>query len=411
MGFQVAPGELAGFSMMMKQLADPLGQAENAVLEHGSGDMGGLLGERLSAPLGDVAQKLVVQLANHRAFAYRLSDDVNQAAWQYWDDEHGNQQRYGANTPKEPLPGAAPYPCQPAQLELKDSELPDPDSVAEDLDGLAGVLDDLCGIAGAPLFGSVLKSLLGDWRVLDKAGITLYETAKPIGTVFDDVRAGQDRVRRHWEGDAADRFNDLVTRHTNALDDQAAVHRLLGRAYRMTAKALSEVAKKAVEKIGEAINDFLGDRWWKVALKLALRSIPILGQIITVENVISAVRAISRILDEARRIFESFLNALTSEAIGAVQSYLAGLSGEKVESGRRAVEFANKGKQFFDTAEKYAEKYEDLKKYVNEVRTAKEIIDDVNRLAGTPHDMAQAPHTGEILNAGNTREERRRDTR
>jgi uncharacterized protein YukE len=371
-----------------------------------------VLGGALAEPMHTAAGKLSRMTMSRVVTANSVKMNLNAAAWQYWNDDHGNAKKFdqAGDEQAEPMPGAVPYPVQYPNLDVPDSELKSPDEIAGDMDGLAGAINDLCEFVGQSPVSALLTDLLSDWRVLDRAGIALQHTGDRLDHVRDDVRDNLGRLLEQWEGDAADAFRDYLTRYAGAVEDQAAVHRLLGECYRLTAEAIQAVAAKGVAAITQKFNEFLGDRWWKFLLKWGLRLVPGLGEIVTVEQAIEMLDGIVKALKEARERLDEFLRALRDEAIAGVVAFLDGQG----EQARKGVEFMQRSAQFYDKVERVAEKAGDtaekVQDFAGEAIHDTEIVADFARLTtDTPDGLDQAP--ADDYSAGDTKQERSRDTR
>jgi uncharacterized protein YukE len=412
MGFSVVPEALAGYGNMMDDLSHPIYEVVQTIGSDIDVALGGVLGAVLAEPMHTAAGKLSTMTMSRVVTANSVKMNLNTAAWQYWNDDHGNAKKFDqvGDEQTEPMPGAVSYPVHYPNLDVPDSELKSPDEIAEDIDGLAGAINDVCEFVGQSPVSALLTDLLSDWRVLDRAGIALQQTGDRLDHVRDDVRDNLGKLLGQWEGDAADAFRDYMTRYANAVEDQAAVHRLLGECYRLTAEAIQAVAAKGVAAVTQKFNEFIGDRWWKFLLKWGSRLVPGLGQILTVEQAVEMLTGIVNALKEARERLDEFLRALRDDAIKSVVAFLEG-HGEEAKKG---VEFVQRSMQFYGKVERVAERMGDtaekVKDFAEEAAHQTEIVADFARLTtDTPEGLDQAP-AGDY-SAGGTKEERSKDTR
>jgi uncharacterized protein YukE len=412
MGFTVRPEELAGYGNMMDELSHPIYEVVETIGLHIGVPLEGVLGEALTEPMRTASSKLSSMTMDRVVTANSVKMNLNAVAWQYWNDENGNAKKFErpGDEQTEPMPGAVSYPVRYPELDVPDSELKSPEEIAEDIDGLAGAINDICEFVGDSPVSHLLTNLLSDWRALDRAGIALQQTGDRFDHVRDDVRDNLEKLLGQWEGDAADAFRDYMTRYANAVEDQAAVHRLLGECYRLTAEAIQAVAAKAVAAVTQKFNEFLGDRWWKFLLKWGLRLVPGLGQIVTVAQATEMLTSIVNALTAAREELDAFLEALREDAIKGAVAFLEG-QGEQAKKG---IEFMKQSKEFYDRVERVAEKVGDtadkVKDFAEEAAHTAGVADDLIRLtADTPDGLHQAP--ADAYSAGDTKAQRRKDTR
>lgn len=413
-GFKVEPEHLAGYATCLDEINGGLDSAWEVVNAHclpQGWEIGGILEEAgVIELMEDVTERAIAMLDDRRANP--MGDDLRVAAWTYMYDDDAARGEFDPSNCEDlyNFPGETPYPLatSPSDVANKDpeSDLPHPDEVRESASWITGLLSDLVATVDYEYsLDGMLDKLIGDWHILDSAGKAYLHTGEALRVCDEEGTDGLKRLMRHWDGGAAEAFDDYVGRYFHAIRDQGAAHRLLGEVYTKTAQAMHKIAELAVAKVDEAIQDLVGRGVLEFLLQLAKKLIPVVGQIDLVVKLKEIAEAIYMVLVKLKELIEALLQALKEGAMKMIKA---------LDNPKRAKlkKMVNKTTALYNKLKEKSGDIVETAEFVGKVAKGAQYAlkhgPDVKELYATPEGVPDAPEIDEGYSAGTSKKERAR---
>lgn len=332
--------EIAGLG----QLVDRIGQ-ETLASHRYIGDHAGLSD---TIP-GQILQRLAPFIASYQEYTRSrhmhlasncsyIGDELKKAAWLYDDLEKRNYDALNAHTDLLPMPLAKPGSSSQAAIgnvgEYVDTvdygspsgiDYPPPnpaiDDTREAIDEAAGWLGEvdttIFELTDWSPLTEVAAPLSGNWNEIRRLGEAFDIAGSAMEAAAESLEYGVGRVAPHWDGLAAQSFEEYSRRQSAAMFWEGPC----GRTIHALAEAIAEKIKLGVQtvvrKLAEMLEAEVDLGSGRSAMKVVLKKVPVLGtawQAATIVEIIWKTRDLTmdlvRQIEEVIDLFGQFLDAI-----------------------------------------------------------------------------------------------------
>ncbi|TDQ05962.1 methyl-accepting chemotaxis protein [Labedaea rhizosphaerae] len=220
---------------------------------------------QLKGPVDGYADALHNRLTNLMGVGYGTANELQHATWVYLEKEKENTHRMDDGSWYNAEDYAAfPFPESNPELKEPDAEIDWPamfEQFGKDVKDIDFFISDLLGWQ---VHRELIVDLTGDWSDLAKAGQGLTNAGNAATTVSSTIATGLKTLDQQWDGAAAQACMDLVTKLYRAVDEEAALNRVVGRIYAKTADEVKKVAGELISTLNDVVKkvkSMLPDFW------------------------------------------------------------------------------------------------------------------------------------------------------
>lgn len=364
--------EIAGLGQLADQIGRRTVASHRYILDHAgfSDTVPGQILQRLAPFIARYQEYTRSRHVHLSANCSYIGGELKKAAWLYDDLEKKNYDALNAHTDLLPHPlkrsGSPSEAATGSVREYNDVvdygtpsgiDYPPPNPAIDDT---REVIDDAAGWLGevdktifeltdwSPL-NEVVAPLSGNWNEIRRLGEAFDIAGTAMEAAARSLEDGVGRVDRHWDGLAAQSFEDYSRRQIAAMFWEGPC----GRTIHALAEAIAEQIRHGVQTVVRKLADMLEAEVdlgsGRSALKVALKKLPVLGTAWQVSSIVDIIWTtmdltmdlVSKIEDLVDR-FGQFLDAITDPAgqiDRTVDRYLAPFN-DYLDKGKVGVETA-----------------------------------------------------------------------
>lgn len=281
-GFKADPDHVAGYGVLVDKVADQVAELSTFVrhAEAGEGFTG--LMEMIKKPVDAYATAARDRMDERFDRLSGTSTELTRAAWMYSGAEEDayTELSMNASGPEEVIKDysdPASYDVAKdatGKLELPKDEDADILGLLDDVGGSINFIDDAVStLTGWSPVSQLVEPMSGNWTSLSNAGEVLRRAGDASEDVANNLTEPLSKLDPHWNGGAANEFNDYTTDLAKAIAIEGPLNRIVGDVYEVVAKEIEKCAewmvttlKKAVDKVTQAVGTswIPGIGWVKV---------------------------------------------------------------------------------------------------------------------------------------------------
>ncbi|MFF7938145.1 hypothetical protein ACFZC5_00425 [Nocardia gamkensis] len=356
--FVAKPGEIAGLGKLVAEVGDDASKASTFIGQQGmpADWLKGPIIDQLIAPVKEAAAATQQRMSEIAKATTATGVELNKAAWMYHDQDQKNYEALNKNTFSGPVAPDAPvapdveaqgsttaYASPENYSKSKNFELQEPQSNKEDTVALIGEVAPILGevnetiksitrTAGNEIdpLGKCLEPIPGNWSEVRRIGEAYKAAGNGMEACGENLEAGLRQVDQHWNGKAAQSFNDWATRQIAAMKWEGPVGRIISDVLGVVADEIRQAVKTILTKLWDILNDQIDFTSIKGIFKTIAKKIPVVGQIgeivilgqkifRIVTTALDLVKTIQTLVDQVKKLLEYLRDPIGKLKEGAEQ--------------------------------------------------------------------------------------------
>lgn len=319
--FSVDTNELAGLGAGTEDLAAYVGKVEAFVnAEAGPKDGWNGLMSQIKAPFEGMRTATANRYNQRQTVMYMTGNELISLANLYRDQEQRRSERIRqvSDTPVTAHDSYQQGDATTAAAHYTSDGQPDLTPPAHEEADVVGIVreaaswvadaDDAIkwGTGWSPI-NDTFNKLVGNWAELTRIGNAYSKAGEGIAGAGEDFQTMANRVKSHWDGDAAKGFDGWAPKLAKAFQAEKPLTKVVKDCLDLLVAEIKKLIKKIVELIKKKLEEHVQIKSWSGALKALARRVPFAGNAYEAGEVI---KMLYDVYNEAQKLVEEVQKAV-----------------------------------------------------------------------------------------------------